>query len=142
MKLYHITTLERAGIIKSRGFRDAEGSYSLMYEDQTPYHIRGVFFSDSPLECNDGLPADVSEVFVLEIQDDEIELYELSKKVKGTGNGVSLLDLSIGTSPKRNLSNLTVCCGALTKVAPTKKNHLTTATMASSYPISLSRFCY
>ena len=83
MKLYHTTTLERAGIIKSGGFRDAEGSYGLMYEDRTPYYIRGVFFSDTPLDCNDGLPSDVSEVFVLEIPDDVIEPYELIEEGKG-----------------------------------------------------------
>lgn len=83
MQLYHTTTLERAGIIKSGGFRDAEGSYGLMCDSQTPYYIRGVFFSDSPLESSDGLPEDVSEVFVLEIPDDEIEPYELIEEGKG-----------------------------------------------------------
>ncbi len=83
MQLYHTTTLERAGIIKSGGFRDAEGSYGLMCDSQTPYYIRGVFFSDSPLECSDGLLVDVSEVFVLEIPNDEIEPYELIEEGKG-----------------------------------------------------------
>ena len=83
MKLYHTTTTERANIIESQGFRDAEGSYGLMYEDSTPFHICGVFFSDTPLECNDGLPSDVSEVFVIEIPDDVLESYELVEEGKG-----------------------------------------------------------
>jgi len=83
MKLYHTTTPERAATIKSKGFLDAEGSYGLMFGDGTPFHIRGVFFSDTPLRCNDGLPPDASEVFVIEIPKYLIELYELVEEGKG-----------------------------------------------------------
>ena len=83
MKLYHTTTLEGAEIIKRQGFRDNRGSYGLSYENGTPFYISGVFFSDRPLDCNDGLSQDVSQVFVIEIPCDVIDPYELVEEGKG-----------------------------------------------------------
>ncbi len=83
MKLYHTTTPGRAESIKSKGFRDAEGTYGLMSEDGTPFCIRGVFLSDTVLGCNDGLPPNASEVFVIEIPDDVIKPYEIVEEGKG-----------------------------------------------------------
>lgn len=83
MKLYHTTTVEQAEIIKSKGFRDAEGSYGLAYDDGTPFHIRGVFFSDFPLGPGDGLFTNASEVFVIEIPEDMIKGYEIIEESKG-----------------------------------------------------------
>jgi len=83
MKLYHTTTPAWAESIKSKGFRNAEGSYGLMHEDGTPFHIRGVFFSNTPLGCQNGLLPDASEVFVIDIPEELITDYELIEEGKG-----------------------------------------------------------
>lgn len=74
MKLYHTTSSERADTIKANGFRDG-----------SPFYIRGVFLSDSPLGPNDGLAFDASHVFVIEVPEQVIEPYELVEEGQGKG---------------------------------------------------------
>ena len=52
MILYHRTNAAKA--ILRNGFRDCKGSY--MFEGN--FTLRGVFFSDRPLDCNDGANGD------------------------------------------------------------------------------------
>ena len=85
MKLYHTTSSERADNIKAHGFRDTEGSYGFLREDWSPFYIRGVFLSDTPLGPNDGLVSDASLVFVIEIPEKVIEPYELIEEGQGKG---------------------------------------------------------
>ena len=83
MKLYHTTIPERAKTIRSEGFCDTRDNYGLMHKDGAPFHICGVFFSDKPLGCENGLLPGASHVFVIEIPDEIIEPYEIIEEGKG-----------------------------------------------------------
>ena len=74
MKLYHGTSRSNVDAIKNDGFRDATGNYMLSIE------ITGVFFSNMPLDENEGACSDA--YFVVDIPEDQIDYYELKEEGK------------------------------------------------------------
>lgn len=72
--LYHRTN--QAEAILRDGFRDAEGSYMLV-----GFTLRGVFFSNKPLDCNDG--AKGRQLLEITISDSiDLSYYELIEEDK------------------------------------------------------------
>jgi hypothetical protein len=70
MKLYHVTTGERAVTSLRKGFRDGVGSYG------TDQQCSGVWLSDRPLDCNDPGKVDADTILAVSL---DCELDHLSK---------------------------------------------------------------
>lgn len=70
MRLYHRTREERASSILKDGFKDGSGYYD------SSQIFRGVWFSDRPLEINDGVTGDALIAVDLPIQDADLADFE------------------------------------------------------------------
>jgi len=79
MVCYHRTRY--AAEILNHGFRDGEGSYGLRDDDGEPFKLKGVFFSDQPLDEGQGAYGDV--VLTMEIPEVELAEYEIGEEGKG-----------------------------------------------------------
>ena len=75
--LYHVTTAERAAEIVRSGFRDWRGTYGTAQE-----HV-GVWFSDTPLEVNDGVTGDTVLEVMLGVSESAIADFEWVEEGKG-----------------------------------------------------------
>ncbi len=71
MTLYHATSARAAVAILRDGFRDARGSYGF-----ATIELEGVFFSDSPLDENEGA-ASSEVVLAIDLDETVIGDYEL-----------------------------------------------------------------
>ena len=87
MKLYHGTTEENSTSIQRTGFEDSEGSYGMwreVGEKLTPLALKGVWFSNVPLDGNEGLPAvEDHRFFIINIPAKEIRDFEVIEEGKG-----------------------------------------------------------
>ena len=70
MILYHRTNTAAAGVILRRGFRDRAGIYG------TTVRSAGVWFSDEPLDANEGAPGTVLLRVALRINRREMDPHE------------------------------------------------------------------
>ena len=70
MKLYHVTTRDRARTILREGFRDNEGSYG------TDRQWSGVWLSDTPLDCNEGVSGNTILAVSFDCEPDDLSDYE------------------------------------------------------------------
>ena len=70
MKLYHVTTRDRARTILREGFRDNEGSYG------TDRQWSGVWLSDRPLDCNEGVSGNTILAVSFDCEPDDLSDYE------------------------------------------------------------------
>jgi hypothetical protein len=61
MKLYHRTTPQRALAIIANGFQDSSGHYL------TDQEWSGVWLSDRPLDCNEGLPLEAEVLLEINV---------------------------------------------------------------------------
>lgn len=77
MKLYHGTTESAAQSIRSKGFQDADGHYGFFDDYGHRVTHRGAFFSDRPLDGNEGLPPDANVFFIVDIPKNLIANFEL-----------------------------------------------------------------
>ena len=59
--LFHATSTHVANLILADGFRDGQGNFGLVDEQDVPAALSGVFLSDRPLDANEGVwpPPDV-----------------------------------------------------------------------------------
>jgi hypothetical protein len=72
MKLYHVTTCDRARTILRQGFHDNVGSYG------ADRQLSGVWLSDKPLDCNDtgNVIADAILAVSIDCELDDLSMYE------------------------------------------------------------------
>jgi hypothetical protein len=70
MKLYHVTTCDRARTILRESFRDDAGTYG------TDRQWSGVWLSDRPLDCNEGVSGNTILAVSFDCEPDDLSDYE------------------------------------------------------------------
>lgn len=85
MKLYHVTSQERANSIQKDGFKEHGDGWYGLFDGRTGKRKKtpGIFFANSILNGNDGVLHDNPAIFIVEIPESVIVQYEWHEELKG-----------------------------------------------------------